>query len=111
MNDPAPATLVIRLYHRSHEMLRWSLKVLLRTLGFQQQILEIETEIRGRRDRFHPGLVDGAIGIEREGDERVGAELAVAPADGERVVLPVFQVADEGWRVREAHRQFVPLRL
>ena len=61
----------------------------------QQQVLEIEAEVCVGRHGAHLRLVDRSVGIEREGDVGVGAQLAILPAGDEGVVLPVLEVADE----------------
>ena len=43
--------------------------------------------------------VDRAVGVQREGDEGVGAQLAIGPARDEGVVLPVLERAREQRRV------------
>ena len=56
-------------------------------------MLEVETEVGERRDGFHRGAVDAAVGVEREGDVGVGEQGAVIPAGDEGVLLPVFHPA------------------
>lgn len=74
-------------------------------LRHERQVLEVEAEVGEGRDGPHHRVVDRAVGVEGEGDVGVGAQLAIAPADDEGVVLPVHQVADEPGSVREAHHE------
>src|SRR5262245_61751176 len=74
-------------------------------LRLQQQILKVVAEIDGWRRWRHLGLVDAPVRSQRERDVRVGAQFAIAPPGHERVVLPVFEIADECRCVREAHDQ------
>jgi hypothetical protein len=65
----------------------------LRSRRLQQQILEVDAEVNGRRGR-HLRVVDGAVGIQCERHECVCAQFAVVPLHEERVVLPVVQIPD-----------------
>ena len=59
------------------------------------EVLEVEAEVHLGRGRLHRGAGHLARLIEGEGDEGVGAELAVAPLHQEGVVLPVGEVAHQ----------------
>src|SRR3546814_20069833 len=50
----------------------------------QAQVLEVEAEVRARRDRHHPRLDDLPVRIERNGQERIRVQDTVAPAPDER---------------------------
>src|SRR3546814_13924693 len=67
----------------------------------QAQVLEVEAEVRARRDRHHPRLDDLPVRIERKGQERIRVQATVAPAHDEGVVLPVLQVAEQLRGLRE----------
>src|ERR1017187_4704796 len=54
----------------------------------EQQILEIETEIRQRRNRRHTHLIDRPVGLQVERHIRVGIQGAILPARHEGAVLP-----------------------
>src|ERR1700704_2543371 len=66
----------------------------------EQQILVVEGEVRERRHGRHLEPIEGAVGVEREGQARV-LEVLRAPARDERVVLPVLEVAAERGRAAE----------
>src|SRR3546814_13709066 len=43
----------------------------------QAQVLEVEAEVRARRDRHHPRLDDLPVRIERKGQERIRVQATV----------------------------------
>ena len=67
--------------------------------------MEVEAEISGGGDGAHLDLIDLAVRIQGEAHEGIRAQLPIAPARHEGVVLPMLEVAHERGSVAEAHHE------
>ena len=65
------------------------------SLPDEQQVLVVEAEVSQWSHWSQPRAVDGAIGVQGEGDKSVFDD-AVPPVRIERFVLPVLQIAAHG---------------